>query len=163
MQLNGLIDAHSHVWTPDVERFPVAAGYRVADMQPPSFTPEELLALARPCGGERVVLIQMSFYGFDNSFMLDAMRRYPGTFSGVAVIDEDAAPEETMRALAREGVGGFRIHPRGQAADKWLGAEGMAAMWRCAVEENLAICPLINPDSLPALERMCERFPRTPV
>ena len=50
----GFIDAHVHVWTPDTEKFPLAAGYQKSAMQPPSFTPEELLALARPHGVTRV-------------------------------------------------------------------------------------------------------------
>ena len=28
------IDAHSHIWTPDVAHYPLAAGFKVADMQP---------------------------------------------------------------------------------------------------------------------------------
>src|SRR5690606_17920079 len=95
----GFIDAHVHVWTPDVKRYPLAAGYRREDMDPPSFTPEELFAHARPAGVTRVTLIQMSFYGFDNSYMLDMMKQYPGVFSGVAVIDENAEPARRMFEL----------------------------------------------------------------
>jgi predicted TIM-barrel fold metal-dependent hydrolase len=36
-------------------------------------------------------------------------------------------------------------------------------MFQCGAEENLALCPLVNPDALPAIGRMCERFPDTPV
>src|SRR5438309_10227545 len=74
----GYIDAHVHVWTPDLDKYPHSAGFTREQMQPPSFTPEELLSLARPCGVERIVLIQMSYYRFDNSYMLDSMRRFPG-------------------------------------------------------------------------------------
>ena len=38
----GYIDAHVHVWTPDVDHYPLAPGYKKEDMKPPSFTPEEL-------------------------------------------------------------------------------------------------------------------------
>jgi predicted TIM-barrel fold metal-dependent hydrolase len=61
------IDAHSHVWTPDVAHYPLAAGFKVEEMKPPSFTAEELLKLCRPSGVDRVNLIQMSFYEFENS------------------------------------------------------------------------------------------------
>src|SRR5262249_7467789 len=104
----GLIDAHSHVWTPDVARYPLAAPFKPSDMAPASFTPEELLAQARPCGVSRAVLIQMSYYGFDNRYMLDSMKRFPGVFGGVAVIDEHAANVgDTMRSLKKQGVRGF--------------------------------------------------------
>src|SRR5439155_1067537 len=44
------IDAHSHVWSPDVERWPLANKQTKDDLKPLSFTPEELLALAEPEG-----------------------------------------------------------------------------------------------------------------
>ena len=78
-------------------------------MKPASFTPEELFQHARPNGVRRVTLIQMSFYGYDNSYMLDSMKKHPGVFSGVAVIDENDRPAERMVELHEVGVRGFRI------------------------------------------------------
>ena len=127
----GCIDAHAHVWTPDVKRYPLAAGFSPDQMQPPSFTPQQLLAQARPCGVARIVLIQMSYYRFDNSYMLAAMREFPGVFSGVAVIDEHASHVgDTMRGLKKDGVRGFRIHPGQQAVDRWLFSPEMEALWK---------------------------------
>src|SRR6266487_3129077 len=79
------IDAHVHVWTPDTERYPLAAGFKKENMQPASFTPEELFKHCKPAGVGRINLIQMSFYGFDNSYMLEAIARYPDVFVGTAV------------------------------------------------------------------------------
>jgi predicted TIM-barrel fold metal-dependent hydrolase len=129
----------------------------------PSFTPEELFAHARPCGVGRVVLIQMSYYGFDNSYMLDMMQKHKGVFSGVAIVDEAADPREKMRDLARRGVRGFRIAAGKQPPDRWLGSPGMAAMWECGAEHGLAMCPLMNPEYLLALDAMCQKHPKTPV
>jgi predicted TIM-barrel fold metal-dependent hydrolase len=160
----GAIDAHVHVWTPDVKRYPLAAGFSVEDMQPPSFTPKELLGHARPVGVERIVLIQMSFYGFDNRYMLDMMRAFPGVFSGVAVIDEHAADATgTMRALKKQGVGGFRLYPFERPVEPFLSSPGMAAMWKAGADEQLAMCMLINPDALELLDKMCQKYPDTPV
>ena len=160
----GFIDAHVHVWTPDTTTFPLADGHQKSAMQPPSFTPEELLALAPPHGVTRVVLIQMSFYRFDNSYMLDAMRRFPGVFAGVGIVDGSAArPQDAMRELAKQGVRGFRINPSSQPIDAWLGSPGMAEMWKCAGDHGLAICPLIGPNALPGIAAMCAKFPRTRV
>lgn len=159
----GFIDAHVHVWTPDVAKYPLAAGFKREDMKPASFTPEELLALARPCGVDRIVLIQMSFYGFDNSYMLDSIRRFPGVFSGVAVIDENKDPAAEMRRLKPLGVRGFRIRPGDRPVETWLDGPGMTAMWRCGASEGMAMCHLVNPDSLPAIDRMCQKHPDTPV
>jgi predicted TIM-barrel fold metal-dependent hydrolase len=160
----GYIDAHVHVWTPDTKSYPLAEGYAVADMQPPSFTPQELFDHCRPCGVSRIVLIQMSFYGFDNSYMLDAIREHPGVFSGVAVIDEEARrPQDEMLRLKSLGVRGFRIRPGGRPVATWLDGPGMDAMWRAGADEGLSMCHLIDADSLPAIDRMCRKHPDTPV
>ncbi len=159
----GFIDAHVHVWTSDFDHYPLKPGFPKEKMRLPSFTPEELFTHTRPCGVTRVVLIQMSYYGVDNSYMLDMMRKYKGVFSGVAVIDPNDRPRERMLELARRGVRGFRITSGRRPADRWLDGDGMAAMWKCGAEKGLAMCPLINPQHLPAVDRMCRRFPDTPV
>lgn len=159
----GYIDAHVHVWTPDLEKYPLAPGRKVEEMRPASFTPEQLLAHAKPAGVSRVVLIQMSFYGFDNRYMLDTMARFPGVFSGVAVIDQEAKPVDEMRRLAKLGVRGFRLALGKRPPDTWLDGDGMQAMWKCGAEDGLAMCHLVNPEALPSIDRMCRKFPETPV
>lgn len=167
-----VIDAHSHVWTPDVRAFPLAEGLSVEDLKPRSFLPEELLAIARPQGVRRVVLIQHTIYHrTDNSYIVDCIRRFPGVFSGVATIDE-SAPDVAyqMRLLQAAGVRGFRIVPvdwrtgrRNLSPEEWLARPGMRTMWQVAADRGLAICPLIDPQYLPAVDAMCERFPHTTV
>ena len=98
------IDAHSHVWTADTARYPLAPGWRRLNMAPASFTPDELLQHARPAGVDRVVLIQMSFYGHDNSYMLDMISTHPETFAGVAVIDQDGRRPVWAGCVDRSGV-----------------------------------------------------------
>jgi predicted TIM-barrel fold metal-dependent hydrolase len=61
-------------------------------MKPASFTPEQLFAHCRPTGVSRIVLIQMSYYQFDNSYMLDMMKKFSGVFSGVGIVDENNHP-----------------------------------------------------------------------
>ncbi len=161
---DGWIDAHSHIWTRDVKRFPLAQGKTIADLNPPSFTAEELLQIAHPAGVKRVVLIQhQPYHGYDNSYLIDAAQRYPGSFKIVGMVDDSQPrPQDAMRRLLSQHVSGFRITPRNEK-EGWLDGEGMAAMWRCAAETRQAICCLINPSELPSLGRMCAAFPDTPV
>ena len=169
------IDAHVHLWTDDLQRYPLAPGYTVANMVPPTFTPEELLSHARPAGVERIVLVQMDFYGTDNSYMLAAMQQYRGVFSGIAVVDPTAsyphplpqgrgardeaagAVEGEMERLGALGVRGFRVEPVAG------GFEAYGAMFAQAARSGQALCCLMNPDAVPALDRMCDSYPRTPV
>jgi predicted TIM-barrel fold metal-dependent hydrolase len=155
------IDAHVHVWTDDRARYPRAPGAR--DYPPAHFTPEDLLAHARPNGVNRAVLVQMSFYRYDHAYMLASMAAHPGAFSAIGIVDAGGAdPAADMKALQAKGVRGFRITP-GAAAATWLDAPGMQAMWRCGGERGLAMCPLIGPEQLPAIDRMCTRYPDTRV
>lgn len=159
-----IIDAHTHVWTPDTGQYPLAPGYTRENMKPPSFTPEEFLAHARPQGVTRAVLIQMSFYGFDNRYIVDSMRRSPGVFSGVAVVDWTAArPDDAMLAMAKVSAKGFRVRCADQPAPDWMETAGFDRMFRCAADHNLAICPLMNPAGLPSLSRMCAKHLKTKV
>ncbi len=159
--MSGAIDAHVHLWTDDRETYPRKPGAQ--NFPPQRFTAEDFLAHAGPNGVTRAVLVQMSFYGFDNSYMLDSRRAHPGVFSAIGIVDSNAPhPDQAMRDLARQGVRGFRIVP-GNAPQTWLDTAGMQAMWRCGAEQRLAMCGLVNPDALPSIDRMCARFPDTPV
>ncbi|MCW0218821.1 MAG: amidohydrolase family protein [Prosthecobacter sp.] len=158
------IDAHVHVWTPDTKRYPLAKGFEKKDMAPPSFTPEQLFTHCKPEGVSRIVLIQMSYYGYDNRYMLDCIASHPGTFSGVAIIDENAVNVRgRMKDLAKQGVRGFRIYDPGNNVAAWLGSPGMQEMWTVAAEEGLNMCLLVNPEALAAVDKMCIKYPHTSV
>jgi len=158
------IDAHVHVWTPDTQRYPLAAGFARENMAPASFTPEELFAHCRPQGVDRVVLIQMSFYRFDNRYMLDMIEKHPGVFRGVAIVDETKANlRETMNHLAGSGARGFRIYADQEWAEETSNSPGTKAMWGHAADTGLVVCLLADPEALPAARRLCRNFPKTRV
>jgi predicted TIM-barrel fold metal-dependent hydrolase len=155
------IDAHVHVWKPADALFPYDPHYSGPAAAPITFTPENLLAITETVAVKRIVLVQMSFYGTDNSYMLDAMKRHRSVFSGIAVVDEDAASLAVeMARLASLGVRGFRI-TQGNRPAGWLETANMREMWHLAAEMKLAICPLVGPDAIPALDRMCAEFTGT--
>jgi predicted TIM-barrel fold metal-dependent hydrolase len=161
-----LMDAHVHVWTADTQRYPLAEGYARSAMQPPSFTPEELFQHTRPAGVERINLIQIRFYHTDNRYLVDSIARHRDVFVGTAVIDPLASrPERQMARLARQGVRAFRIHPRLSQLPpaRWLEPPGYARMFAAGARHNLAMSCLIDPDGLPELDRLCRRYPDTPV
>lgn len=161
---SGYIDAHVHVWTPDTKKYPISSDFSVKDMVPPSFTPEELFAHCRPAGVSRIVLIQMSFYKYDNSYMLDVMKQHPGVFGGVAIVDENAGDTpDKMRKMREQGVLGFRLYTDKAKAEKWAGSSGMKAMWTTAADTGQAMCLLSDPDALPVVDAMISKYPKTRV
>jgi predicted TIM-barrel fold metal-dependent hydrolase len=147
----GFIDAHIHVWPELGDR-----------AKPSRYTAEDHFAIAEPAGVTRTVLIQPGMFRIDNSYMLSAVRAYPGVFSAVAVVDADAADlESTVAQLRTQGVRGFRIVAR---KDKpWTEWEGMHKLWRIAGSRGMAMCPLINPDAFEWVAALCEKHPETTV
>ncbi|MDA0335498.1 MAG: amidohydrolase family protein [bacterium] len=160
----GYIDAHVHVWTDDYDTYPFAAGHDPQKAVPRTFFAEDILGHAGPCGVDRVVLVQMSYYATDNSYMLQVMKDHPGVFGGIGVVDPTCAtPEQDMLRLAEEGVYGFRVSPGDKPIESWCDSPGFTRMFAAGAEQRLAICPLIGTEALPALARRCAEFPQTPV
>ncbi len=158
------IDAHVHVWTPDTKKYPLSESFKVSDMAPASFTPEELFARCKPQGVGRVVLIQMSFYQFDNQYMLDCMAKHPGVFAGVAIVDERQSDlVATIKSMGAKGVRGFRLYADKQKASAWITSNEMKKMWSHAADSGQSMCLLTNPDALPSVHAMCEKHPKTRV
>jgi predicted TIM-barrel fold metal-dependent hydrolase len=165
VKLDGFVDAHSHVWTDDVAKYPLVDNQPASNLIPRTFTAEELLAIARPLGVSRVVLIQHKpYFGVDNRYLVDVMAAHPGVFSGVAcVAAEEPSPEREMVRLKKLGFRGFRIRPGEGSADRWVNSPGINSMWATASKEGLAICPLIGPEDIDQVDEMCKKFPDTTV
>lgn len=163
------IDAHSHIWSPDTDRWPLANEKTKKDLDPPSFTPEELLKLAHAVGVGRVVLIQHTLYhGYDNTYLLDAAKARPGVFAVTGMVDDSKPhPGQTMRELLKRGVKALRITSRpgigASGGEKWLSGSGMGEMWKTAAATGQVMACLIDAKDLPGVDAMCEKNPGTAV
>src|SRR5205823_2093544 len=67
------------------------------------------------------------------------------------------------KRLAAHGVRGFRIYTDRAKAEAWQHSEGMKKMWAYGADAGLSMCLLADPEALPAVQRMCNEFPRTRV
>jgi predicted TIM-barrel fold metal-dependent hydrolase len=70
----------------------------------------ELLALAVPRGIERFVIVQPSFYGTDNTVLLESLDALGGRGRGVAVVDHGTIAKATLATYAARGVCGLRLN-----------------------------------------------------
>jgi 2-pyrone-4,6-dicarboxylate lactonase len=101
----GAWDTHVHVYGP-AARFPFAAERTYT---PDDATAEQLQALHRLLGVERVVFVQATVHGYDNSAMLDAIARNPQKHRGIALVPTDVSSAELSR-LHAAGVRGVRFN-----------------------------------------------------
>ena len=98
----GACDAHFHVFEPGYPHVP----------QPhytfPDGTIDQYLALTEALGIERMVLVQPSFYGTDNSLLEHALKRLGPRCGGVAQIEENTSDAE-LDSLGAIGVRAIRL------------------------------------------------------
>lgn len=101
----GACDCHTHIHG-DPTRFPFFAG-RVYTPEPAS--PEEMAALHKALGIERVVIVTPSVYGADNSATTFGIAARGTSARGVAVID-DKTTDQDLDKLHGQGFRGIRLN-----------------------------------------------------
>ncbi len=103
------IDTHVHVLDP--VRFPYHADVAYRPSGAEIGTTDQLVHVLRTYGVDHALLVQPnSGYGPDNNCMLDAIRRYPSIFKGIAIVDANVSVAELKR-LRDQGVIGIAINP----------------------------------------------------
>ena len=101
----GACDCHVHVFGAEPEfPFVAARGYT-----PPPASAGELTQLQQALHLSRVVIVQPSVYGGDNSCTIDGMRRLGERARGVAVID-DKTSDIALDEMHRAGIRGVRVN-----------------------------------------------------
>ena len=100
----GACDCHVHTFDP--QHFPYAPS-RPYTPEPVSVA--ELRSLHRALHMSRVIVVQTTVYGSDNSGMLDAVKQLGSRARGVAVIDEKT-PNSALDEMDRAGVRGIRLN-----------------------------------------------------
>jgi predicted TIM-barrel fold metal-dependent hydrolase len=98
------VDTHAHVFTRSLT---LAGERRYAPDYDASIA--DYLAMLDRNGMSRGVLIQPSFLGTDNSYMVSALRQEPKRLRGIAVLAPEAEAA-TLRDLAEAGVVGLRLN-----------------------------------------------------
>lgn len=102
----GSCDCHVHVF-PDPAKFPF---FEKRIYTPPVATADDLLALQKALKLDRVVIVQPSVYGTDNSATLDGIRQLgPARARGVAVIGPQTTAKE-LDQMAEGGIRGIRVN-----------------------------------------------------
>jgi predicted TIM-barrel fold metal-dependent hydrolase len=145
-------DCHMHIFGPR-SVFPYFAG-RI--YTPPEASVGDYLAMRKRLGLDRVVLVQPSVYGTDNSCHMDAMAKIPGA-RGVAVINGEE-PDAEIERLHKAGFRGVRINLMQGSVDapietvlERFGARLREVGWHLQI--------FTKPEMLSSVEPILMRFP----
>jgi predicted TIM-barrel fold metal-dependent hydrolase len=160
-----IVDTHMHAWTTDWDQYPFSPPE--PGMKPPgeANTAEEVLEMTRRHAVDFTVLVQVRYYGWDNRYHADCLRRHPGKFAAQGLIDpRDPAAADRLAFWMREhGFAGMRLSPSYDRNAEWLDSRDSDPLWRRAEELGAVFNFLIREDQLPQLETMAARFPGVPV
>ena len=98
-------DAHCHVFGPSIV-FPYSSD---RSYTPPDAPKEKLKELHATLGVERVVIVQASCHGLNNTAMLDAIAHNKDTYRGVCIASNEY-PDDEFERLHEGGVRGVRFN-----------------------------------------------------
>jgi 2-pyrone-4,6-dicarboxylate lactonase len=102
---SGAIDAHCHVFGPEVQ-FPFASERKYT---PCDASKDQLFALRDFLGFERNVIVQATCHGTDNRALVDALVHSKGRARGVASVGRNVTDAE-LRAMHEAGVRATRFN-----------------------------------------------------
>jgi predicted TIM-barrel fold metal-dependent hydrolase len=165
-----VIDIHPHIISDDDAAYPRAPLFGIQSdwsKERPT-TIEALIAAMDSAGVDKAAIVHASTcYGFDNSYLADSLKKYPGRITGVGSVDvlqPDAA--KVMRGWVDRGITGFRIFTGGSTAEfdtSSLDDPASFPAWRYCEEANLPMCVQTGPVGLAQVAGLAKRFPKVKI
>ena len=153
-----IVDPHVHVWAID-RRYPFAKETK----NPPTeeATPEMLLDLMGQNNVSNTVIIQVIHYRWDNSYLRDVLKKYPGKFHGVARVnpEDPAAPDTLAKLVQEDGFRGVRLSPNDTAAGDWIKGPLMKPLWKRCRDLKVPMTILAPATRMTDIAALCDKFP----
>jgi predicted TIM-barrel fold metal-dependent hydrolase len=164
-----VVDTHTHVASADRARYPLRRpaqplGSDWIDQHP--VDAEHLLATLDGAGVHGAVLVQpVGTYGFDNSYLADAIAVAPGRLVGASVIDMAAADRvEALTYWSTErGIGGTRLFNVPPGDPPWLATAASAEVLARAGELGIRVSACVLPADLSALDALLDQAGDVPI
>jgi predicted TIM-barrel fold metal-dependent hydrolase len=164
---NRMIDIHPHIISRDIARYPIAplGGKRSEWSAHRSIDFAELVAGMDAAGIDKAAIVHSSTtYGYDNSYVADAIAEHRDRFTGVFSIDvRDTQAPERIRHWVGRGLSGLRLFAVGSTVktdQSWIADPAVFPAWQCCDETGIPVAISMRQDGLPHLVRVIERFPR---
>ena len=170
-----LLDTHAHLIADDWEAYrarPFTADLPVPERPAFTVTAEQLLALMDRHGVDHACVVQRGHvYGYDNSYILDSARRFPGRFHPVVILDtqDPETPEAYRRMVQESAVAGFRMaNSRPWILDTgWMSSPTAMQIWRACADLGTPMTLIVFGNQLsyvlPLIKVIAKQFPDLPI
>lgn len=150
-----IVDTAVHAWELSSDKYPwKPLGKITPDFAWPI---ERHVPAMDEAGVDKGLLVQTSFYGYDNRYVLDVFHGYPGRFALICIVDPSSKTlEKDMEALVQQGASGFRLAQMLRPDIDWYNER----LWRKAGEMGAKLTLLIGPNQLDEVAQAVERYPQ---
>lgn len=162
-----LIDIHPHIISPDKTRYPTSplGGKQSAwsQIRPCDFP--GLVASMDAAGIDKSAIVHSSTtYGYDASYLADAIAEHRDRFTGVFSVDV-LAPDavEKIGYWVGRGLSGLRLFAAGstvKADQGWIANPATYPAWEYCQEINLPVAISMRQPALPHLFDVIARYPK---
>ena len=164
------VDIHPHIISNDERRYP----------RSPLFGVQSEWSKARPiplegyltemdaAGVHQAAIVQASTcYGYDNSYVADAVAKHPDRFTAVGSVDlvQPDAPDR-IREWTKRGVSGLRLFTGGSTKEfdpSGLDDPRSFPAWELCSDEGISICLQTDPTGLGQVANLARRFPKVKI
>jgi predicted TIM-barrel fold metal-dependent hydrolase len=171
-----IVDTHCHIISTDTARYPrkplggkqaPIGGKQSAWTHGRPLTAEELVERMDEAGIAQATLVQATTaYGYDNSYVLDTVRRHSNRFVAVGTFDplKDNAAER-LKTAVDAGLSGVRLFTTDGSPTSeqglWFADETADPFWTAISAARLPVCLQLRlgPETIPALDRLLQRHP----
>jgi 2-pyrone-4,6-dicarboxylate lactonase len=145
----GATDCHAHVFGP-AQRYPYQDN---RSYTPPDAPLSQLRAMHRTLGIERLVVVQASVHGADNSAVLDAVATDPRNLRGIATVTEEISDKELAR-LKDGGIRGIRVNLVDKGGNPFRSLDALSGIAERIRDLGFHIELLVHVESFPELRAL---------
>lgn len=160
------IDTHPHIISADDASYPRKPlfGLQSDWSKERPITIDDLVHAMDEAGVDKAAIVQASTcYGFDNSYLADAMQAHPGRFTGVGSVDLLAADgPAVIRGWVKRGITGFRVFTGGSTAEfdtSLLDDKRTFPAWETFAADGLSMVVQTGHIGLAQVAGLAKRFP----
>ncbi len=165
--MSPIIDIHPHIVSPDTSKYPLSPlGGTQSDWsseRPTTYF--QLLEAMDEAGVAKAAIVHSSTaYGYDNSYVADAVAAVPRRFTGVCSIDVLASDAvKTFDYWLDRGCTGMRLFTSGSTLPNqatWFVDPKTYPFWEHAQAKNIPVCMQMKQAGIPLLRQIMDRFPK---
>ena len=168
--MSSIIDIHPHIVSPDTKKYPLdpLGGTQSTWSTERPTTYDDLLRAMDEAGVAKAAIVHSSTaYGYDNSYVADAVAAVPSRFTGVYSIDV-LAPDavKTFDYWLGRGCSGMRLFTTGSTLPDqatFFADPKSYPFWEHAAAKNIPVCMQMKQEGIPLLRQIMDKFPKVTI